>query len=52
MEIIERFVVLMYDRACPLASVLYTKKNRTMERIPPTQNALEQRVKRAMLQSR
>ena len=41
-EMIERFVVLMYDRASPLASVneyrkiLYTKKQGTVEGIPPT----------------
>ena len=41
-EMIERFVVLMYDRASSLASVneyrkiLYTKKQGTVEGIPPT----------------
>ena len=42
---IERFVVLMYDRTSPLSSVnecrriLYTKKQITAEGIPPTQES-------------
>ena len=54
---IERFGVLIYDRTSPLASVnkcrgiLYTKKERTVEDIPPTQDSLVQHIKRAMLQT-
>ena len=42
LEMIERILVLMYGRTSPLASVnecgriLYTKKQRTVECIPPT----------------
>ena len=45
LEMIERFVVLMYDRTSPLSSVnecrriLYTKKQITAEGIPPTQES-------------
>ena len=47
----------MYDRTSPLASVneyrriLYTKRQRTVEGIPPTQDSLVQHIKRAMLQT-
>ena len=57
LEMIERFVVLTYDRTRPLASVnecqriLYIKKQRTAEGIPPTQDSLVQYIKRAMLQT-
>ena len=56
-EMIGRFVVLMYDRASPLASVneyrkiLYTKKQGTVEGIPPTQDSLVHHIKRAMLET-
>ena len=52
---IERFVVPMYDRTSPLASVnecwriLYNKKQNTVEGIP--QDCLVQHIKRAMLQT-
>jgi len=57
MKIIERFVVVMYDRTSPCMSVnecrrvLYTRKNRSVENIPPTADALLQHVKRPALQS-
>lgn len=57
LEILERYVVLMYDRTCPVASVnecrkyLFTKLGRMIDNCPPTQNALIQHTKRAMLQS-
>ena len=57
MEVIQRFVILMYDMTSPLTSInecrriLYTKKDRAIENIPPTENALAQHVKRALLQS-
>ena len=56
LEMIERILVLMYGRTSPLASVnecgrmLYTKKQRTVEGIPPTQDSLVQHIKRTMLQ--
>ena len=45
---IERFVVLIYDRTSPLSLVndvreeLFRKRNRSMDRLPPTQDALLQ----------
>ena len=57
MEIIERFVVLMYDRTSPSGSAnecrlrIYIKKQRTVQVIPPTQNSLAQHIKREMLQT-
>ena len=56
-NIVQRFVVLMYDRASELNDVnkcrqhLFTKKNRPVEGCPPTRDALLQRIKRAALQS-
>ena len=55
LEMIERILVLMYGRTSPLASVnkcgriLYTKKQRTVECIPPTQDSLVQHIKRTTL---
>ncbi|XP_065670919.1 uncharacterized protein LOC136089121 [Hydra vulgaris] len=57
MKAIERFVVLMYDRSSTAAGVnecrciLYTIKNRAIENIPPTADALLQHTKRAALQA-
>ena len=54
---IGRFVVLMYDRSSPCEDInacrrcLYTKKNRAIENIPPTFDALLQHTKRAALQA-
>ena len=54
---IERFVVLMYDRSSESTSVnecrrlLYTKRNRAIENVPPTADALLQHTKRAALQA-
>ena len=58
MEKIERFVVLMYDGTSACANVnecrriLYTRRNRAIENIPPTGNALQQHCKRAALQAK
>jgi hypothetical protein len=58
MSNIQRFVVLMYDRTSCCVGVnacrrmLYTKKNRAIENIPPTADALLQHTKRAALQAR
>ena len=57
MQWIERFVVLMYSKGCGAASVneailrLFTSGTKSLESIPPTQAALFQHVKRAILQS-
>jgi hypothetical protein len=54
---IERFVVLMYSKGCGIARVndarrrLFTNGSRSLENLPPTQAALFQRVKRALLQA-
>lgn len=55
--IIQRFVVLLYDSRSKLTSVndcrwTLFKKDRAIEAIPPTLDALEQHIKRACLQSR
>ncbi len=54
---LERFTVILYDRASSLESVdearkeLFCQKNRTMESIPPTQDALLQHSKRVVYQA-
>jgi len=56
MQLIERFVILMYSKGCGAACVnearqrLFTSGSRSLENIPPTQTALFQHVKRALLQ--
>ena len=56
LEVIERFVVLMYGRTSDLSTVndarkqLFAQKSRSLENIPPTQAALEQHLKRALYQ--
>jgi len=56
-QVIERFVVLMYDKTSESDSVnvcrkeLFARKNRSIENIPPTKNALELHIKRAIYQS-
>jgi hypothetical protein len=55
MQRIERFVVLMYSKGCGVARVneakhrLFTNESRSLENLPPTQAALLQHVKRALL---
>ena len=57
MPIIERFVVLMYDRTSSCESVddarrgMFTQKGRSIELIPPTSAALFQHAKRAVFQA-
>ena len=56
LEVIERFVVLMYSRTSALSRVndarkqLFPQKSRSLENIPPTQAALELHLKRARYQ--
>ena len=56
MVVLERFVVLLYDRTSNLTKVnearqeLFSKKSRDLECIPPTRAALEQHDRRAVLQ--
>ncbi len=53
----DRTTVVLYDRTSPLTSVnetredLFCRKSRCVERIPPTQNALLQHVRRAVYQA-
>lgn len=55
-QFIERFVILLYDRSCQLPSIdecrrmLFTKKGRSIESLPPTKDALMQHTKRAVYQ--
>ena len=54
---VERFVSLMYDKTSTLCRVndtrkyLFTKRERKLETIPPTQAALKEHTKRAILQT-
>ena len=56
LSVIERFVVLLYDRTSTKDSVntarkhLFAKKGRQIENLPPTQSALIEHIKRAALQ--
>ena len=56
LEVIERFVVLMYSRTSDLSRVndarkqLFAQKSRSLENIPPTQAALVQHLKRVCYQ--
>ena len=51
MLLLERFVVLVYNRTSDIVEVnearkqLFTQKSRPLENIPPTRAALEQHVK-------
>ena len=57
MELLQRFVVLMYDRTSEATKLndarrqLFTQKSRTLENIPPTQVALKQHIKRTCYQA-
>ena len=57
MSLLERFVVLIYNRTSDLVSVndarrwLFTQKSRLLENIPPTQAALKQHIKRTSYQA-
>ena len=57
MALIERFVVLLYNRTSSQTTVnearqeLLSKGNRTLENIPPTQAALLQHTRRAVYQA-
>ena len=55
MNVIERFVILMYDRTSTCTDVnkgrkKHFAKTSSVQRIPPTRAALEQHVKRATFQ--
>ena len=56
MAVLERFVVLLYDRTSSLVKVnevrqeLFSKKSRNLDSIPPTRASLEQHVKSAVFQ--
>ena len=51
MSVLERFVVLLYDRTSDQVSVnnarklLFTNKSRSLENLPPTQVGLVQHIK-------
>ena len=54
---IERFICLMYDKTTYISNVndcrrmLFTKKSKTVDNIPPSRNALIQHVKRTVYQA-
>ena len=58
MDVIERFVVLLYNRTRSLTKVnearqeSFSKKSRNLHNIPPTRAALVQHTKRTVLQGR
>ena len=53
---LERFTILLYDRTSTSTCIndtrqlLFTRKGRQMQGLPPTKAALEQHIKRAVLQ--
>ena len=55
-SLIQRFVILMYDRSSPVTDVttcrrqLFTSSNTAVEHLPSTCDNLKQHVLRAMLQ--
>ena len=57
LKLIERFIILLYDRTSGKDSVnsarkhLFTKKSRQMQNLPPTQAALMEHIKRACYQA-
>ena len=57
LKILERFVVIMYDKSCSAESVddarmeLFARKQRAYQSIPPTKAALIQHIKRASYQA-
>ena len=57
MQTLERFVVVMYSKCCGLSRVdetrlrLFTSGKKTLEALPPTQAALYQHIRRAVLQA-
>eukprot|EP00794_Sanderia_malayensis_P019491 gene19490-21416_t len=56
MKNLERYVILMYDRSSQLTDInecrkiLFTRKGRSIDSLPPTRGALQQHAKRALLQ--
>lgn len=57
-NLLQRFIVLLYDKTSDIQNinecrrVLFTRKNRAIENIPPTADALRQHIKRAAFQAR
>ncbi len=57
MATVERFVVLLYDRTSDILNVndsrkhLFIQKARSLENLPPTQEALKQHTRRAIYQA-
>ena len=57
MLVLERFVIIIYDRTSPCEcvnearKVLFSQKGRTLESIPPTSDALIQHTKRVAYQA-
>ena len=56
-QVLERLTVVLYDKSSPSNSInetrrsLFCHENRTMEKLPPTQDALLQHVKRVVFQA-
>jgi len=56
-EVLEKYVVLLYDKTCQLTQVnearqhLFARRSRALENIPPTQAALTQHIIRTAYQA-
>ena len=56
-EVLEKYVVLLYDKTCQLTQVnearqhLFARRSRALENIPPTQAALKQHILRTAYQA-
>ena len=56
-QVLERLTVVLYDKSSPSNSInetrrsLFCHENRSMEKLPPTQDALLQHVKRVVFQA-
>ena len=57
MEKIERFIIIMYSRTCPLSNIndarqaIFAQGTKTIDHIPPTQASLVQHIRRATYQA-
>ena len=50
MDVINRFVILLYDRTSSFSQGVFPRKTRSLDNIPSTQASLLQHVKRTVIQ--
>ncbi|KAG5877474.1 hypothetical protein JTB14_029408 [Gonioctena quinquepunctata] len=54
---LERLIAVLYDKTTPFSSInqirkeLFCQKNRAMDKLPPTEDALPQHIRRAVYQA-